>query len=63
MYSNSELLLNNTYLRADLKFNKYKLVFNELYAMCGDRELCNFEKKINFKISKNAKRPWFLYSN
>lgn len=52
MYSNSELLLNNTYLRADLKFNKYKLVFNELYAKCGDRELCNFEKKNQFQNFK-----------
>lgn len=52
MYSDSELLLNNTYLRADLKFNKYMLVFNELYAKCGDRELCNFGKKNQFQNFK-----------
>lgn len=55
MYSDSELLLNNTYLRANLKFNKDKLswflmnymqsVVTEDYAILKNNQFQNFNKR------------------
>lgn len=64
MYSDSELLLNNTYLRANLKFNKDKLsrfLMNYMQSVVTEKYAI-WKKNINFKIQKTL-RPWCLYSN
>lgn len=58
MYNDSELLLNNTYLRANLKFNKDKLswfLVNYMQSVVTEKYAI-WKKNINFKIKKkNAK--------
>lgn len=57
MYSDSKLLLNNTYLRANLKFNKDKLGwFLMNYMQSVATEKYAIWKKISIlKFKKNAK--------
>lgn len=65
MYNDSELLLNNTYLRANLKFNKDKLswfLVNYMQSVVTEKYAI-WKKNINFKIKKKPLRPWCLYSN
>lgn len=54
MYNDSELLLNNTYLRANLKFNKDKLIWflvNYMQSVVTEKYAI-WKKNINFKIKK-----------
>lgn len=64
MYSDSKLLLNNTYLRANLKFNKDKLGwFLMNYMQSVGTEKYAVWKKISILKLKKPLRPWCLYSN